>query len=64
MGVEETRPEVLAFYEELLNRIDLKEVLYQLALELYVDEFYEVPNARLVVIKEIEYTPAERQLKP
>jgi hypothetical protein len=59
---EVTDPKVLAFLEELLSHIDLKEELYQLGLQLYADEFYGGINARLVVIKEIEYTPAERQL--
>jgi len=60
---EVTDPKILAFYEELLSHIDLKEELYQLGLQLYVDEFFEGIDVRLVAIKEIEYTPAERQLK-
>ena len=61
---EETNPAILAFYEELLSHIDLREELYQLGLMIYADEFYGGINTRLVVIKEIEYTPAERQLMP
>ena len=59
---EETRQEILDFYEELVSRIDLREQLYAWGLQLYVDEFFEPANARLVVIKEIEYTGPERQL--
>ena len=55
---EVTNTKFLAFYEELLSYIDLKEELYALGLQLYCDEFF-IP---VLSVKEIEYTGPERQL--
>lgn len=61
-GREEMDPKILAFYEELLSHIDLKEELYALGLQIYCDEFFVPIDVRMVCIKEIEYTGPERQL--
>lgn len=60
--VTEASPEVIAILEQLIDRIDLKELLFQIGLQVYADEFYGMSNVRLLVIKEIEYTGPERQL--